>query len=223
MEAEKELMNNATVKVFENGIYSSTLSSIGEGWYQGDYPNIEVNYKMEVTVPGFEMVYAETSIPKYPVIIDTFFEKANSTPDEHGSYESKTTIIFQDDPNEVNYYHAGKNNYFNDITKETDPSILSDSDLKYNPLFYVFTDILFQGKVKNLTIMAGGSISLSPFEDGFIFYQNDYKRDFGPVSKEYYLGIKSWAQHYFNQNNDADINDPLSLLFKGEPTEMYSN
>lgn len=223
MDSEKELINNATIKVYKDGIYSTTLAYIGDGWYQGTHPTEEIQYRIEVFVPQFEMVYAETSIPKFPEIIDTFYEKLNSPPDEAGFIHAKTTIVFQDDPNQQNYYQTKRVYYYNDQPQEIDPSILTDGDLNYNPLFLYFSDALFNGENKTLIVMGGGNISESPFGDDFIYYQKDYKRDFGPVSEEYYLGVKSWTQHYFNQSNDSDINDPLTLLFVGEPTAMYTN
>lgn len=222
MGVEKELIDNATIKIFKDGIYSTTLAAIGDGWYQGTYPDPEITYRVEVKVPGFDMVYAETSIPKYPDIVDAFYEKSNSPYDDATFYHAKTTIIFQDDPNQHNYYQTEREYIFSDQPKEIDPSILTDSELNYNPLFLFFSDVLFNGEIKNLTTMGGGWIS-GGLGGGNTNYQNNYKRDFGPVSKEYYLGVKSWTQHYFNQSNDSDINDPLTLLFKGEPTEMYTN
>ncbi|WP_107040342.1 DUF4249 domain-containing protein [Brumimicrobium mesophilum] len=222
MQGEKELIDNATIKVFKDGVYFSTLGFIGDGWYQGYYATPEINYKIEVNVPGFETVWAETSIPKYPDIIDAYYEKANSTPDEIGYFHVKTTIIFQDNPNQHNYYQTERVYTFSDQPKEIDASLLTDSELDYNPPFLFFSDALFNGEIKSLTAMGGGSISQS-LGGGTTYYQSDYTREFGPVSKEYYLGIRSWTQHYYNQSNSSGINDPFIVLFKGEPTEMYSN
>lgn len=221
MQESKQLVLNATVLVFENDVFLYSLVNQGTGWY-GVWasPSEGKKYRIEVSVPNFETVTAETEIPIFPEIQDAWYEKIGANPNEFGTYEAKTTIIFQDDPTRKNYYQPGRNIYLYEQTKETDESILTETDLEYNPYYYYFSDALFDGQVKQLVLRGGGIIQESFSE---IYYQQDYTHSFRIVSEEYFKGIKTWTLHSFNQSSDGYINDPLTLLFLGEPIEMYSN
>lgn len=224
MKEQKKLIENATISVFEDGEFIYYLPHAGDGWYRVWASPIEgKHYRIEVAVPGFEMVYAETDIPVFPPIIDAWFEKAGEIDMPHSpaftNFYASTTIVFQDDPNQDNFY-VPSGGFGSDYTKETDESILTESDLDFDPLYYYFSDALFQGQVKSLTMKGGGTI----FQFGETsYFQDDYKRDFAIVSKEFFWGIKTWTLHKYNQSSDSYVNDPLTLLFLGEPIEMYTN
>lgn len=224
MKEHKKLIDNATISVFENGIFVYHIPNAGNGWYKTfSSPSEGKKYKIEVSVPGFEMVHAETDIPVFPTIIDAWYEKAGviDAPYTSGaSYYATTTIIFQDDPAKNNYYLPGRRVNNTENFKETDESILTESDLNFEPNFYYFSDALFQGQKKTLILNGGGYISQMM---GNLYYQQDYKHLFCIVSEEYFKGIKSWTIHKYNQNSDTSVNDPLTLLFLGDPVEMYSN
>ncbi len=228
MTEHKKLVDNATIAVFEDGIFIYNLPNSGNGWYTvPNHPIEGKKYKIEVSVPGFEMVYAETDIPVFPTIVDAWFEKAgeiDSPISTAKNYYSTTTIIFQDDPAKKNYYLPGGGGYKSENSKETDESILTESDLNFNPPFHYFSDALFQGQQKTMTLNGGGYIVhfITPNFDVWE-YQQDYEHFFSIVSEEFFKGVKSWTIHKYNQNSDTYVNDPLTLLFIGEPVEMYSN
>ena len=221
MNESKQLVDNAIVKVYQDGVFLYNLPNSGNGWYKVWLSPLEgKKYKIEVFVPNFEMVSAETDIPVFPQIIDASYKKLGGAPDSFGNYEAQTTIIFQDDPEIENFYLPGKNKYFNDQSRETDESILAESDLDYNPYYYYFSDGLFNGQQKSLNLMGGGNIY--SFTSA-IYYQQDYKHSLSIVSKEYFKGVKKWTVHRYNQSSEGYVNDPLTLLFLGDPIEMYSN
>lgn len=217
----KQVVNNAIIRVFEDDIYLFDLPHTANGWYKVWFtPSEGKRYKVEVSVPTFETVIAETTIPVFPQILESYYEKVGDSPNEMGEFEAKTTIVFQDDPLLKNFYVPGQNRYIYEQSKEMDESILSESDLDYNPTHYYFSDQLFDGAIKNLQMMGGGTIySLM----GQLSYQQDSKHHFSIVSYEYFQGLKTWTIHKYNQSSDGYVNDPLTLLFLGEPIEMYTN
>lgn len=217
----KPFVNNAIVRVYEDDIYLFDLPNTSNGWYKVWFtPSEGKNYKVEVTVPNFETVFAETTIPVFPQILEAYYEKVGQNPNAMGEFEAKTTIIFQDDPSNKNYYVPGRNRYMYEQSKETDESIITESDLDYNPSHYYFSDQMFHGNVKSLQLMGGGSILSFMGQTSF---QQDHKHVFSIVSEEYFKGLKTWTIHKYNQSSDGYVNDPLTLLFLGEPIEMYSN
>ena len=222
MHENKEIITNAIVKMYENGNYLFDLTHFGNGWYQvWVKPEEGKHYRVEVTVPNYEMVYATTSIPVFPTIVSSKYEKMEKNQYLDWSYNAMTTINFQDDPSIKNYYQPGVNHYRYEQTKEIDESILTESDLDYQPTHYYFSDLLFNGQQKQLKIMTGGMITENNF--GGFYYQNDYTFPFSIVSEEYFNSIKRWTVHSFNQSSDNHLDDPISLLFLGDPIEMYSN
>lgn len=217
----KKYVDNAIVSVYEDEIYLFDLPNTTNGWYKVWFtPSEGKNYKVEVTVPNFKTVFAETTIPVFPQVLDAYYEKMGDSPNEMGEFEAKTTIIFQDDPSIKNYYVPGRNRYMYEQSKETDESILTESDLDYNPSHYYFSDQMFHGNVKSLQLMGGGSILSFMGQTSF---QQDHKHVFSIVSEEYFKGLKIWTIHKYNQSSDGYVNDPLTLLFLGEPIEMYTN
>lgn len=221
MNEGKQLVDNAIVEVYEDGVYLYSLPNTENGWYKvWATPSEGKYYRVEVSVPGFETVYAETDIPIFPQIIEASYEKVGTGPDVNGNYESKTTIVFQDDPSNKNFYQPGINRYLYEQTRETDESILTESDLDYNPFYYYFSDGLFNGQEKRLQLMGGGIIISFM---GEISYQQDYTHVFSIISEEYFKGIKTWTIHKYNQSSESYVNDPLTLLFLGDPIDMYSN
>lgn len=225
MKEQKKIIENATISVFEDGEFIYYLPHAGDGWYRVfASPTEGKHYRIEVTVPGFDMVSAETDIPVFPPIIDAWYEKAGEMDMYDNtvskSYHATTTIVFQDDSEKENFYVPGPNRFLYDQSKETDESILTESDLNFNPHHYYFSDALFQGQVKSLILTGGGYINQIA---GMTIYQDDYKHNFTIVSKEFFMGIKTWTLHKYNQSSDSYVNDPLTLLFLGEPIEMYTN
>jgi hypothetical protein len=219
------IVENATCFLYEDGVFVKTFDFQEDGYYNSNYlPIAGKKYRVEVEVPNFEKVWAESEIPLLPdslsaiYFIDNISDINNVWED---SYSTSVEIKFLDDPNKSNYYEPAFNRYIFEESKETDQSILSDSELDFLPTTYFFSDQLFNGKLKKLRLVGGGKIVL--FAYGTLFYDEFYKHNFKIVSEEYYNFRKSWTKHVFNQNTDLHYDDPITLLFLGDPIEMYTN
>jgi len=221
-------VSNATVEIFKENVSIGILGHTEKGWYQtGVKPTAGSNYTLKVSVPNFEQVVAKSSVPAFSQVISATYYITSSIPDnsDGGGFDNQlntdTKIIFVDEVAEMNFYEVGVNRYRFEQTKETDLSILADSELDFNPLSYFFSDELFNGTNKNLILRKGGLAMISP--NGEVYGQPTYSLDFKTCSGEYYRFRKSWTKHVFNQNSDLNLNDPITLIFLGDPVEMYSN
>ena len=183
-------------------------------------PKVGKEYRVEVEVPGFDVVWAETSIPFLPDSLSGIYYKDGVQTDAE-TLTTSLEISFIDDQNVPNYYEPMLNPFRFQDSKQTDQSILSDSELEFEPLTFYFSDLLFNGLKKKLVINGAGKLVYS--FNGTIFFDEFYFHEFKIVSQEYYNFRKSWTKHLYNQNSDAHYDDPLTLLFLGDPIEMYSN
>ncbi len=214
-------VENASCFLYENDLLIKTFGTQINGYYNSFYnPKAGKKYKIEVVVPGFEKVWAETSIPFLPDSLSGIYYKDGVQTDAE-TLNTSLEISFIDDQNVPNYYEPMLNPFRFQDSKQTDQSILSDSELEFEPLTFYFSDLLFNGLKKKLVINGAGKLVYS--FNGTIFFDEFYFHEFKIVSQEYYNFRKSWTKHLYNQNSDAHYDDPLTLLFLGDPIEMYSN
>lgn len=217
---EPEVINEASVYLQKDGSLIDTLFSEGDGWYSSSYyPQYGANYSIGVSYNS-DSVYASSYVPlpisyymgTYELIND---QSQNST---NPHYEIKYTYVFHDGAEEQ-YYQILEGNFLQtpqNYTHISDPSILNDSEIQYNPGSLFFSDDLFNGDtteiVANIIHLGGIGGVPGPF-NGTI----------KSLSSNYYHFIKSWVRHRFNQNTSTNIDDPFTLVFQGEPSELYSN
>lgn len=226
--AAPNFVENATVEIFKENISIGLLSYVDNGWYKTSVkPVVGKSYKLVVSVPNFESVEALSYVPTLPLNISSTYYITSNVPEYSnnggipGQFPTDTKIIFDDDPNHLNYYEIGENRFLFEQTMETDLSILSDSELDFNPKTYFFSDINFNGSTKSLVLRKGGLALLDPW--GNTYADPFYFLKFKICSAEYYSFRKSWTRHFHNQNSDLNLNDPLTLIFLGDPVEMYTN
>ncbi|MEY3425732.1 MAG: hypothetical protein RL679_1090 [Bacteroidota bacterium] len=226
-------VDNATVKLFENDVLIKTIVSQQNGFYNSMYmPKVGKEYRVEVVVPGFDVVWAEDKVPENGPI-QTFTCKVDDDFNQFGGQNSKTILSFQDIVGELSFFEllfypmVNGNVYLNSgfgvsqTDKTNDFSIVADGDIDMNPLTIYFSDNLFIDQEKELEFNGFGSFEFNSATNQKIY--NYFIADFKSVSKHYYNFRKSWTKHLFNQNSDAHYDDPLTLLFLGDPIEMYSN
>ena len=219
-------INDAEVKLFENENYVETLNFESNGWYTSiSVPNYKNNYKIEVKQGG-RFVYASSYVPDSTVFFGEYSRlRTCNTQFVFSQTDYKLSII--DNINEEKYYQTMEGFYFQ-IQEEynyiSDPIVLADSEISYNPRSIFFSNTLFQSDTTHVVISKGSVSNATPFTncDNNIIYQ-DFKIPTKTLSKEYYLFLKTWVKHRFNQNSDVNLEDPFSLMFQGEPIEMYSN
>lgn len=214
-------VENATCYLFENDTLIKTFDEQINGFYNSYYnPKVGKKYKIEVVVPNFEKVWAETTIPFLPDSLSGKYYRDEVQMNQE-NLTTSVEISFIDDVKSLNYYEPMQNPFRFQENKQMDVSILSESDLDFEPLTYYFSDQLFNGMKKKLIINGAGRTVYYTF--GTFFYDEFYYQNFKIVSQEYYNFRKSWTKHFYNQNSDFHYDDPLTLLFMGDPIKMYSN
>lgn len=222
-------VENAELNLFKDNKFFLTLVSEGDGWYNSfHYPEIGVDYSLEVIVEDFEKVEAKSSIPELPEFLESPYCKkiGNSVVDGEAKFVCNTHLDFEEINSVANYYEIFLGDLNFKIHEQTDPCLLMDSDLdifEHIPSL-IFTNTLFQGGQKNLVINGLGSTHV--IDDPLIpnLSQFDpFSLRFHSVSEEYYNYRKSSNKHFYLKNSDGHFDDPVTLLFVGNPVEMYSN
>lgn len=212
-------------------VYQNTKT--GHFFSMNYIPKIEKEYKIEVLVPGFDKVSAVSSIPANAFVSDfTCKLLPGFSPDGWGHQNSEVKLVFKDSYEYENFYElhfvfgadANKTVWGLENSPMTaymkDLSIITDSDLDYQPNQYYFTDRLFNGLIKTVELSYLGGKEYT--NEGFVY--KPFQAIFKSVSSEYYQFRKSWTIHQFNKNgNTQNLNDPMTLFFLGDPVKMYSN
>ena len=233
VEHEIQIVENAQIRLYENDIFLQNVSYFSKGWYNSNYhPKAGMKYKIEVNIEGFDLVTAESSIPENPFISSFSCQLLDGFDLDWGSQNSNVKLIFKDLENYSNFYELSffsSQNGANSagladspvMNHMSDLSILADSELEFKPSQFFFSDNLFNGVEKIVYLNYLGGTYIDPVNNEIknsIFYAL-----FKSVSPEYYNFRKSWTKHVYNQNTDIHIDDPIILLFKGDPIEMYTN
>jgi hypothetical protein len=221
------IVENASVFLFENGVPIDTLDYQSDGWYVSDvFPQVGFSYRLETHHPAFSSVSSECSIPPPPQI-DSLFFTVGETLDQEGLPITRFTLRLNDpDPN-INYYELilyGGNpldptiqpTQLTRITQLDDPTLIADANWNYSPSTLFFSDALFNGMT--------GEVSFNLMWGGYPAAGDPpYYIELRNISSSYYKYLKSWSVHRFNQNSTQNTRDPLTLLFQGDPVELYSN
>lgn len=220
-----DAISNAQLNLFEDGVLLGSFQYQGNGWYLNSvFPSVNKAYQIKASVAGYASVSAQTYIPALPAnLVGTYYKTATvPVADANGTlvFSTQTKIEFDDAQTEGNFYEFGDNTFRYEASQETDPSLLSDGDLSYNPSTYYCADKLFNGLHKTLLLQKGGNVFLN---FGVTFFDANYKRLFKSCSAEYYLFRKSWTKHLYNQQTSAPLDDPVNLLFFGDPVVLFSN
>jgi len=226
-ENKNTFINNAEVKLYENGIFLEDLIFEADGWYISSFnPKYNTKYKIEVNHPVGN-VYAESYVPDSTLFYGEY--SAVSTCNDNyitsrGDY--KLTII----NNNVieRFYQTMELTIFQtevDYLDISDPTLLADSEIEFNPKSFFFSNSLFSGDTNVISISKSGVSEANYFTscETYAQYLSDQFIHTKTLSKEYYLFLKTWVKHRYNQNSDANIIEPTKLIFQGEPIEMYSN
>jgi len=222
----KRVINDAVIELYENdSLLFSLICANNDGWYRNYYkPKITKKYTLKFTYNGYK-VNSSTTIPKITELTRAEIKLTNRVTDENHPI-SRIDVHFFDTSLNNNYYEL---NFFYKNTliryhsfnnrRITNAILLNENIWDYVPSSYFFSDELFNGDSANINIDGGSGIDL----DGNIIPNINYKVQLESISKEYYLYKKSWARHYFNQQNNEHLEDPLTLIFQGEPQNLYSN
>lgn len=182
-----EMVNNATVNVWVNGIKVEQLINIGLGYYEGSFkPKVGDIVKITATTSDFSEVFTETKILQaIPIIkVDTAryqfeenpilsYSTYNNDPkaidtvgfSKHESFDFK--IKFNDPKNESNFYRltAKVIRYY-----DNDSIVIGDAQIQYNDLVF------------------GGNNDSGPFETSGYNYYHEFSDELFN-GKEYNLSV----------------------------------
>ena len=226
-ENKNTFINNAEVKLYENGSFVENLVFEADGWYVSSFnPKYDTNYKIEVN-HSIGNVYAESYVPDSTQFYGEFTTE-NTCNDNYVTSNINYRLTIINNSIIERYYQTMELTYFQteeDYLNISDPTLLADSEIEFNPKSLFFSNNLFSGDTNTIVISKGG-ISETPNSVNCNTYGQNFSNQFihtKTLSKEYYLFIKTWVKHSYNQNSDANISEPTSLIFQGQPIEMYSN
>jgi hypothetical protein len=226
-----EFVENAIVKLFKDNIYIDSLHYEQSGWYRSSmFPVAESEYELRVSAPEF--IYeasAKTFVPAETIINRCTHTLNKLVETDLGPTETIELNFYDPIVTEDFYELVGRTQDINDATFSTlespnstdtkDPSILSDGNIEYSPSTLYFSDKLFNGTSKDM-IFGDGDPNSSGAEFIPTYYLYLHLRKTSP---SYYYYLRSWTVHRFNQNTDFNTKEPLTLLFQGDPVELYTN
>jgi hypothetical protein len=205
------LVNNALVILYENGVIKDTLdfNSTNKRYESSNILATAGHpYRVTVQAPGFTTVEASATAPSF-VPTNSVVRIKSARFDELGNSQDDITFSFTDPPAEKNYYLAELNNYHSGPIPNSfcvftyDPSV-NNHQGNLDPFEnancignreFIFTDKLFNGTTKALTISAGSN-DLQNFVTGNRIYR--------PYLKKYTI-----SQDFFQYINDAITLDAL--------------
>lgn len=202
----QNISDSLHIKLYENAhlIYSGTILS--DSLITGILPSNNSYYKISASVNGDSIVALDT-VPKQVYITDAVM-KNNIGMDEYGTPYSEISVTFTDPANERNYYEMYiPGHQYDHSTKITDPVLINEGDIDYNPTTYFFSDELIDGKTYTMKIMCLGS--------------KWRKMVLRSVSRNYYLYRKYFTRHLYTQ--PASERDIYGLLHLAEPIDMFTN
>ena len=213
------------------------LSYLSNGRYENPdlSPQIGAVYELFVDAGTFGSAYAKDSVPNLPVVYKSEFSRG-TTVDEYGDEHIDMDIGFINNLSKDLFWEMILVSDYNKQDEGSrigvffspflpDPIILAEGYLDFEPKSFIFSNQHIETERYLLKMkMNPYSYSLrSPSPTPFPGSSGRESLIFRSISQSYYDYQKAWIQHYYHQPNGARINDPLRLLFSGEPTRLYSN
>jgi hypothetical protein len=213
-------IDNAKVSLFQGDSLVEYLRPYGNGIYKtvSFHPLPEKSYSISVSADGYDDVQATDNVPSFKTKIENLQLYRNAATDEDGTELDEIRFTFSDSSYINNYYEAKVTLAYieNDEIEYTipyitskDPVIQQEGDLYYYPNTFVFSDELFNGKKKRLSIYFGG-VSCIGCADPFVLVE------LKSISLNYYNYKKKLVRHVENQY--SDIWDGMA-----NPVHMYTN
>ena len=219
-------IENAEVSLYENGVFSETLTYRNSHYYATIKPIAGNRYKIVVRAPGFQPVLAEDTVPEKPRLLQTdFIRNAGTDTDENGYlfHYSRLKCHIGDSLQKRNYYEiiilirqwddAAQTYRLESVVyrKNNDRIINSEQLIDYNPSSLIFSNKAFQNTNQEIDI-------------DFYSYIVDEEdtRDFQIViilrriSRSHYLYKKYLTLFYNSEFEDELWSSP-------RPVNLYSN
>lgn len=221
------MIDNAEVLFYQNNGLLDTFIYMGKGLYMlpnNFYPIEGRTYKIVVNAKGYEQITAQSYIP----VLNSNYSLKVTYPYKYDQNNESITLFeitikdFSIDPNYYEFVLFNKEftgySYAHVNMKSDDNILKEEGDIPYSPPSILISDKHFNEHTT--------TIRFELFEFGFGEISspaNNIYYSLRSVSESYYKYKKYLLRHKYNQNSNDYLNDPLHLLFSGEPTNMYSN
>ncbi|MBW6492060.1 MAG: DUF4249 domain-containing protein [Lentimicrobium sp.] len=229
-------IDNAIVLLYKNGNpEADTLKC--EKYHNKDFypirysptqgPLTGEHFRIEVSVPGYESVSAETSIPQKVNIEEINIDRM-AYEDEGGLIYSKVTLTFTDNPVETNYYEVVLSFTGAEYSPEDyrqlasfAPYVVSEihypsplnPDLK-KPQYLLFTDKTINGQSVQFEFFFQARQIL---DKGIkVLLSEIISIQLRNVSQDYYKYRSTWLYSVYNKQGDI-------LYGTGEPVNVFTN
>jgi hypothetical protein len=228
------IIENASVLLYENGIIIDTLDYQNSGWYiSSQMPSIGSEYEIVASSSLIEhSSKAKSTIPTSPQVISAS-HTIGRTLDSEQFPITAFSIEIEDDESTEDYYEIlisesdpsstalqiVLTSYYINID---DPSIVADGNWDYAPSSIYISDDLFNGNSKTLTLNRKWG-QYQQDASGNYLPAVDYYATIRKISPSYFNYLRSWTVHQFNQNSTINTREPLTLLFQGDPVDLYTN
>ncbi len=206
------IVDNAEVKLYENGVFKENLSYSNDFYYSVSKPVIGKNYKIEATAPNYPQVSANDTMPDNPQLLQTEFIKDFDIVTENDGQTnniSRLKCLINDNLQIKRYYEIvvyirywgdySQQFYIDRVSykKNNDEIINNENLIDYHPDSIIFTNELFTSNQQNINVDFFSRITGDPnFQVITVFRQ---------VSKTYFDYRKSLTLHEYFQNNDDEI------------------
>jgi Domain of unknown function (DUF4249) len=231
---EYESILNAEVYI-STDTSEEKLSEVADGQYiSNSLVKLSENYALKIVLDNNDTIQAHSSVPEKPNIDSAYIKKVDEL-DGEISWEINFNLIDKGDTK--NYYEmVFVSTYYDEVQDSTQISFLSfpknpdiviqnESKLELKPKSFVFSDTYFNGqkyKMKMLMVNGtwyGGKIA-GKFQNDTVGKRYLIMRS---LSKEYFDVANSWISHKYFQATDDKTDDKITLIFSGEPQNLYSN
>ncbi len=215
---QSAVVNNAQVNLYVDGSLAETLTHEEEGFYQSSIiAEAGREYRCEVTIPGYPMAAATTSIPVPQNIIDVEHIN-NAGVDEEGVTYPAIKVTFSNSSNEATFYHLAIQLIQGDYHSYIAPFYINDPVLLNEGLpITVFSNEAIEGNSYTMTINYTTGSASSTDGSGWVTRLYPLIVELRTVSEHYY----QYAQtlHLYEMANDDPFFTGNSIL----PFNIHSN
>ncbi|GAA4371779.1 hypothetical protein GCM10023186_00610 [Hymenobacter koreensis] len=219
-DSARRAVNDAHVELYLDGRLSQALVPAGQGRYRAAAPVFPAHgqiVNLRATAPGFPSVAATDTVPLlFDTLRTTAYHRWPVRLDANNSLLYAEAVLTLPDLPGATFYEIDRM-LWGDFGATSDPVFVAEGDLFYNPQTAFFSDRLFRDQTAELRFQ---------FNLGTLFGPRVEPARTQPLvlrttSRAYYRFRKSWTRHRYNQTTYAD--DPLQVLWQGEPVNLYTN
>lgn len=231
------LISNAIVSIYADDQLIENLILGQAGQYKGyTKPQIGIYYTLKVQIPGFPEVVSSDAIPQ-PVALTHATAKLKESFEAHCDPACTAMLVQFSDPLSIeNFYEIEVYRYRRIFGSDslvleyilgstssgsasfgtsTDPVLLAEGDLEYEPSTVFFSDQLFSGNLSATVTFDLGGIAQSGGLNAVVRLRS--------VSKDYYLFRKSWTRHFNRQWINPNGSAAPGTVFYTPPLDLTTN